>query len=120
MVEIAVLGVIDPDDDPLSIAIDWVRQDEPVQSPGSGAFGPDAIFGPDGTVWLRAEREGGGDGRVYRIGLTATDSPHGATCSAVIEVAVPKSPKKAPVNSGATHDSTVALTPPPYRSGKGK
>jgi hypothetical protein len=45
------------------------------------------------TLDLRAERSGGGDGRIYTIAITATDEA-GNVSTATCEVAVPHSKKK--------------------------
>ena len=58
----------------------------------------------DGTVLLRAERSGKGDGRVYCIHFTASDL-EGST-SGVVVVAVPHSNNKPAVDSGGSIDST--------------
>ena len=50
-------------------------------------------------MWLRAERSGTGDGRVYRIAFTARDG-HGGTTSGVVTVGVPHD------NNGAAVDTT--------------
>jgi hypothetical protein len=73
---VSIVGVVDPDGDALTIAVDLIFQDEKV-----GKNSPDGYV--DGTdpslVWVRAERDGNGDGRVYTTRFTATDE-HGATC----------------------------------------
>ena len=53
---------------------------------------------------VRAERSGAGDGRVYRIAFTVTDS-HGATCSGVVTVGVPQVRDGAVADSGGVYDS---------------
>jgi hypothetical protein len=50
-----------------------VFSDEDDLAPGSGAHSPDAADIAPGTLRLRAERSGSGDGRVYLILVTATD-----------------------------------------------
>jgi hypothetical protein len=56
---------------------------------------------------VRAEREGGGNGRVYHIFFTATDEL-GAACSGEVLVGVPHDQEGAPaVDDGALYDSTV-------------
>ena len=54
---------------------------------------------------MRAERAGGGNGRVYHIGYTATDG-HGETCSGEVLVGVPHDKKDTPVDDGALYSST--------------
>jgi hypothetical protein len=68
---------------------------------------PDAIVGTDGSVQLRAERSGNGDGRVYRITATATDSCGNASLCTV-QVKVPKSQGEhgAAVDSGQNFQAT--------------
>ena len=58
-------------------------------------------------VLVRAERAGGGNGRVYRIGFTADDG-HGGTCSGSVSVAVPHGMKAGAgaVDDGQAYDST--------------
>lgn len=63
--------VRDCDGDSLAVTITGVTQDEPVKGLGSGDQSPDAKPGPHpDQVWLRAERSGSGDGRIYRISWT--------------------------------------------------
>jgi hypothetical protein len=117
-VEIQILGVTDPDDDPFTITINKIYQDEPVDSRGDGSFAPDgAGIGRQGpgtappTVFLRAERQASGDGRVYHIFFTADDgiggtcTPH--ACHGEVLVAVPKNQNSTAVDGGALYDSTV-------------
>ena len=86
---IALSGATDPDGDPVAITITGVTQDEPVDGRGDGKTSPDVVLGPAaGQVRLRAERAGGGDGRVYTIAFTAKD-PSGASCSGSVTVSVP-------------------------------
>jgi outer membrane biosynthesis protein TonB len=76
-------GVSDPDGDTVSYEIHSVTQDEPVSR------GPDARLGSDPNgVWLRAERLGRGDGRVYRVDYSASDN-HGNSCGGTALVSVP-------------------------------
>ena len=51
-----------------------VTSNEPVLGHGSGNTSPDWIVLDDHHVLLRAEREGGGNGRIYTITITCTDS----------------------------------------------
>lgn len=83
-----------------TLAVTGVTQDEPV----GGA--PDAAAGSSADqVQVRAERVGNGDGRVYRVAFTATDTD-GATCTGVATVSVPHDLGGAPaVDSGAAYNS---------------
>lgn len=88
---VSILGITDPDGDPISIIIDAVTSDEATATElGAGGMthAPDAIIAGDGTVYLRAERSGNGDGRVYQISGTADDGNMGQ-CTFEIEVQVP-------------------------------
>jgi hypothetical protein len=84
-VPIAITGVTDADGDPVTISVDGVFQNEPVEGNGSGHTSPDAILDP---LEVRAEREGGGSGRVYQIDFTAADG-HGGSCQGTVIVCVP-------------------------------
>jgi len=76
------------DDDDLEITITRVTSDEPVDGNGDGSTCPDAVINGDGSVDLRAERAGNGNGRVYTIDFTATDET-GASCTGTVFVCVP-------------------------------
>ena len=88
---IAILGVTAGDGGPVAITVTGVTQDEPVNTRGDGNTCPDAQIA-DGRVSVRAERSGTpglpGNGRVYAISFTATDSM-GGTCSGTVQVCVP-------------------------------
>jgi hypothetical protein len=104
---VTVMGVTDPDGDPVTVTITRVTQDEPTNGLGDGNRSPDAQ--PDSTsdsVRLRGERSGRGDGRVYRIHFTATD-PQGASCSGTVTVGVPHDKGTGPAIDSA---------PPSYNS----
>lgn len=88
LLPVEIVGLIDPQGDPLQILITSVTQDEPTSGTGDGDVGPDAVA-QGGSVLLRAERSGIGDGRVYRIQITATD-PLGESCTGAVAVSVPK------------------------------
>jgi cysteine-rich repeat protein len=73
MASVGIVGVTDPDGDPLAVAVTAIAQDEPVDATGDGATCPDGVgLGLD-TVSLRAERSGRGDGRVYHVAFEAID-----------------------------------------------
>jgi hypothetical protein len=93
----------------LHLTIDSVTQDEPVNDNGHGKGSPDARWVDDRTdaVYLRAERSGRGDGRVYRIHFTATHEDDDKECTGTVRVGVPHDQGKGskPVDSGGTYDS---------------
>jgi subtilisin-like proprotein convertase family protein len=65
-----------------------VTSNEPINGTGDGNTGPDwQVVGPN-LVRLRAERAGGGNGRIYTITITATDA-HGNSSSKNVTVSVP-------------------------------
>ncbi len=100
-------GATDVDGDPVSISVTSVTQDEPVNGLGDGDTGPDAAVGQQpAQVLLRAERSGGGNGRVYVVHFTGADG-RGANCSAAITVTVPHSqgPRGSAIDSGQTFNS---------------
>lgn len=109
-VSIDVLGVTDADDDPVSIVIESIWQDEPVDSYGDGSFAPDGQGIGSETAELRAERAGTkkipGDGRVYHIYFTADDG-QGGSCMGEVLVGVPHDQRSTPpLDGGALYDST--------------
>jgi hypothetical protein len=96
---VTVSGATDPEGGAVTTVITDVTQDEPVNGLGDGDTSPDAVLGPaSNQVSLRAERSGTGDGRVYRLAVTATDSL-GLTCEGTVTVAVPHDQAHAPVDS---------------------
>lgn len=103
LVSVSILGVSDPDGN-ATITIDAVYQDEPTNGQGDGDTAIDAFIQPDGTVLLRAERNGGGNGRVYHIHFTASDLEDSA--SGVVTVSVNQKKKVAAIDDGELHDST--------------
>jgi len=109
-VDINVLGVTDPDGDPLAITVDSIFQDEATDTFGDGSFTPDGMGVGTDTASVRAERSGDpnepGNGRVYYIGFTADDGI-GGSCSAVVEVGVPHEMKGTPIGEGQLFDSTI-------------
>jgi hypothetical protein len=107
-VPIMILGVTDPGNNPVTITVLGVRQDEPVLGPGSGNTSPDAII-QGGSASVRAERDGNGNGRVYHLAFQA-DNGHGGTCTGDVTVGVPHSQGKGviAIDDGPIYDSTVA------------
>lgn len=110
-VDINILDVTDPDGDVISILIDSIFQDEPVDSFGDGMFTPDGMGVGTDIASVRAERSGNknvpGNGRVYHIDFTAEDGK-GKSCSGSVTTGVPhdQGNQKVPVDDGALFDST--------------
>jgi chitinase len=100
---VGITGVSDPDDI-ATIVIDRVTQDEPTSGLGGGDTAVDAIVNADGTVLLRAERAGGGDGRVYHVHFTASDL--GGSASGMVTVCVPHDRNTSPIDGGELFEST--------------
>jgi hypothetical protein len=127
MVSVGILGVTDPDGDPVTITVSSVTSDEPTASDyGSGGanHAPDASGVGTNAVMIRSERSGRGDGRVYVINFTANDG-NGGQCTGSVMVNVPhdqssnkgghggqctghnQSSKACPaINSGQKYDAT--------------
>ena len=89
----------------LEVRITHVTQDEPVNGLGDGDEAPDAVVAAE-VVLLRAERAGGGNGRVYRIWFTATDAQQ-RTCAGSVAVQVPHDAHVPAVDDGQTYTSTT-------------
>jgi cysteine-rich repeat protein len=112
LASVSILGVTDPDGDPLVVSATAIAQDEPIDAAGSGATCPDAVgIGLD-TVGLRSERSGQGDGRFYHVAFQAVDRCN-AVCTGEVTVDVPhdQSPKKIPGDGGPLYDSTLGAPP---------
>jgi hypothetical protein len=96
MIPVSILGVTDPEGDPVALKVTGISQDEP------GA----AFSGIGSSVArVKAERDGKGDGRVYRIEFQATD-PSGASCTGQVTVCVPHDQGK-----GSCMDSGALVSP---------
>jgi hypothetical protein len=91
-----ITSVVDSCAGPLTVdaanaTITRVTSDEPESAPGTGNTCNDALIVDYSTVALvRAERKGGGNGRVYSIDFTVT-GPSGDTASGSCKVQVPAS-----------------------------
>jgi hypothetical protein len=68
-----------------------VSSNEAVNGKGSGHTSPDWTITGDHTLKLRAEREGGGHGRLYTISLQAQDAAGNRSQPKTVTVTVPKS-----------------------------
>lgn len=107
LVPITITAVTHGSNPSVSITILGVTQDEPTTGLGDGDTGPDAVI-QGGTVLLRAERAGGGNGRVYRVTFLADDGL-GGTCTGSVTVTVPhdKGKNKPPaVDDGQSYSSS--------------
>lgn len=75
----------------MNITITGITSDEPTASDegaGGAKHAPDAAGVGTDTAGLRAERSGGGNGRVYEISFTAIDGM-GGECEGSVIVCVP-------------------------------
>jgi hypothetical protein len=112
MVSVKILGVTDPDGNPISIVITGITQDEPLNGLGDGDTSPDGAGVGTDKAQVRAERAGTpkvpGNGRVYHIHFKASDGKGGA-CSGVVKVGVPhdQRPGHVIVDGGELFDSTL-------------
>ena len=105
MVDIEVLGVTDPDGDPITIVITGITQDEVVNDGGDGDTSPDGAGIGSNIAQVRAERSGHGNGRVYGISFLAEDGQGGA-CTDSVQVCVPHDKKDSCIDNGQNYDST--------------
>lgn len=103
--------------DPVQIQVS-VFSDEDDLTGESGDFSPDAKNIAPGTLRLRSERNGAGDGRVYLIVVTATDSSNNVSrkCLAVVVPHDQSKGSKDSVNAQAAAAVAYCMTngtPPP-------
>jgi hypothetical protein len=110
MVNVNVLGVTDPNGDPVTIKITRILQDEPTNTTGDGNTAIDGGGIGTSTAQVRHERSGNLNGRVYEIQFTGTDS-HGATCTGSVGVTVPhdQGVKGAAIDDGIRYDSVTGV-----------
>jgi hypothetical protein len=109
---VKVKNVKDPEGNGVDIVITGIFQDEATLMLGSGSTAIDAYGVGTSTAWVRAERSGLGDGRLYIINFTATDS-NGASCTGTVFAGVPhdQGQQDLPVDSGLRFDSTTPGVP---------
>ena len=110
----SINGVYDPDRNPITIKVTGIWQDEPLDSTGDGQFSPDGRI-ENGQAWIRAERNGhgnkaAGNGRVYEILFTATDTK-GASCTGSVFWTVPhdQGQRSTAIDDGIRYDSTGVI-----------
>jgi len=111
-VPITIEDVFDPDGDNVTITILNITSDEPV------GWRPDAYGVGTDTAWLRAERNGCGNGRVYEITFLASDGRGGETIGSVF-VYVPHHRHRCgfvmPIDDGQNYDATQGWRPVHWR-----
>jgi hypothetical protein len=107
MVSETIVGVTDPYNLPLVIAVTGIVQDESVAAIGSGNTSPDGAGIGTSTALIRAERAGPGTGRIYFISFSATNT-QGAQCTGTVSVFVPHDQGQGftPIDTGDRFDST--------------
>jgi len=100
--------VLDNCDPEPELLIDVTSDERTATAPGAGGpkHAPDAEITEDGRVFLRAERSGKGDGRVYEIRATVTDT-FGNTGSSSVSVKANHSKSKEAIDSGQDYDATL-------------
>jgi hypothetical protein len=81
------LAIVDACDPSTVAAFTWASSDEPDDANGDGHTSADIELNA-GRVQLRAERAGGGDGRVYTLGWVVADAS-GNYAKGICEIAVP-------------------------------
>jgi hypothetical protein len=112
LVPVGIKGVTDPNNDPISIRMASIFQDEPTNTSGNPSFAIDGFGVASSQAQLRAERAGRGDGRVYHVRFSATD-PAGLSCSGEVTVGVPHDNDRDRddriVDEGPLFDSTKAF-----------
>jgi len=112
MASVNILGVTDPDGDPISIVITHITQDDPVNGLGDAHTSPDATGVGASAAQVRAERaetpNAVADGRMYHIHFEANDGK-GGVCSGLVNVGVPhdRHPGDVIVDGGELFDSTL-------------
>ena len=100
-------GIVHPENLSTTVRIAKITQDEPTDGLGDGDTRPDGAGIGTSQARLRAERSGTGNGRVYRIAFTATDT-RGLSCAGSVAVGVPhdQRPGGEAIDDGQRFDST--------------
>lgn len=111
-VPVTIMGVTDPDGDPLQVTVTAIAQDEPVDATGDGSTCPDASGVGLDAVSVRAERSGNGDGRVYHVAFQAADRCN-AVCTGEVTVCIrhDRRPGGSCGDGGPLYDSTAGAPP---------
>jgi hypothetical protein len=104
-----IVNVTDPDDDPVSITINGICQDERPNFENIAAYAVDGTGVNTPSAAVRAEfsgtRAAPSNGRVYHIYFTGDDG-RGGTCTGEVKVGVPTSANGVAVDGGPLYDST--------------
>jgi hypothetical protein len=105
---ISILGVTDPDGDPVFITIESIWQDELVNGDNDGNTWPDGDGIGSDTARLRIERDGEANGRAYHVYFIADDGQFNS-CSGEVIVYVPlnKGEFGPAIDDGPLYDSTL-------------
>ena len=98
--------VVDACDENVAVTFTSASSDEPVNDKGDGNTEPDIILDCD-RVQLRSERQGGGNGRTYRLGWTAVDDAGNRTTDGECVVRVPHDQSGKDVEDTDEADYTV-------------
>jgi len=114
LVDMTLTSIKDPDGNPVTLTITRITSDEPTvtdKESGGAKNTPDAIIKTGAAFQLRAERAGAGNGRVYNVFFTATNSRTGAVSTGYVTVCVPhdqstKSNTCSCNNDGQKYDAT--------------
>ncbi|MBI4654694.1 MAG: Ig-like domain-containing protein [Nitrospirae bacterium] len=110
-VDVGIVGVTDPDGDPVIITITTITSDEPtatIKGAGGITHAPDAMGVGTSTANLKAERSGLGNGRVYEISFIANDGKGGKS-EGKVQVRVPHDIRMKTCNAiddGQIYDAT--------------
>ena len=112
MVDVPLGGATDPEGDALSVRVISVTQDERLNARGDGSTAPDAEGIGTGSVRVLSERSGTGDGRVYVIGVRATDAS-GASCVGSVTVTVAHDKNTPAVDSKVRYSSITGASVDP-------
>lgn len=103
-VAVGIEGIVDEGGLPFTTTITSIQQDEPLDIDGSGHTEIDGVGVGSSVVNLRAERSGGGSGRLYFINFMATDTSQ-ATCSGSVTVMVPHDPNHPAIDTDLRYNS---------------
>ncbi len=108
LAQVAIEGVQDPENDPITLQVLRIQQDEPVNGLGDGDIAPDGFGIGTSQAKVRKERSGLDNGRVYLLDFKATDTS-GESCAGTVSVGVPhdEGAIPLPIDDGLRYDSTL-------------